>query len=51
MCYLRGQIYTNQNNFDRAKDCYKEAVQVDAKCFEAFDQLIRSNLLTPKEGI
>lgn len=50
MCFLRGQIYTNQNNFDRAKDCYKEAVQVDAKCFEAFDQLIRSNLLTPKEG-
>lgn len=50
MCYLRGQIYTSQNNFDRAKDCYKEAVQVDAKCFEAFDQLIRSNLLTPKEG-
>lgn len=49
MCYLRGQIYTNQNNFDRAKECYKEAVQVDAKCFEAFDQLIRSNLLTPKE--
>lgn len=49
MCYLRGQIYTYQNNFDRAKECYKEAVQVDAKCFEAFDQLIGSNLLSPKE--
>lgn len=49
MCFLRGQIYTNQNNFEQAKECYKEAVQVDAKCFEAFDQLIRGCLLTPKE--
>lgn len=49
MCFLRGQIYTNQNNFDQAKECYKEAVRVDAKCFEAFDQLIRGSLLTPRE--
>lgn len=49
MCFLRGQIYTNQSNFDLAKECFKEAVQVDAKCFEAFDQLIRGSLLTPKE--
>lgn len=49
MCFLRGQIYTNQNNFDQAKECYKEAVRVDAKCFEAFEQLIRGSLLTPRE--
>ncbi|ODV58571.1 anaphase promoting complex subunit CDC16 [Ascoidea rubescens DSM 1968] len=49
MCYLRGMIYANQNNFDRAKECYKEAVQVDAKCFEAFDELIHNNFLTAQE--
>lgn len=49
MCFLRGQIYANQNNFDLAKECFKEAVQVDAKCFEAYDQLIRGSLLTPRE--
>lgn len=49
MCFLRGQIYTNKNNFDQAKECYKEAVRVDAKCYEAFEQLVRGNLLTPRE--
>ncbi|ODV96093.1 hypothetical protein PACTADRAFT_80161 [Pachysolen tannophilus NRRL Y-2460] len=49
MCYLRGLIYANQNNFDRAEECYKEAVLVDVKCFEAFDELIKNNLMTPKE--
>ncbi|EGW35704.1 anaphase-promoting complex component [Spathaspora passalidarum NRRL Y-27907] len=49
MCYLRGLIYANQNNFDRAKDCYKEAVLIDVKCFEAFDELISNNLMTPAE--
>lgn len=49
MCYLRGLIYANQNNFDRAKECYKEAVTVDVKCFEAFNELINNNLMTPGE--
>ncbi|BFZ62290.1 anaphase-promoting complex subunit Cut9 [Saitoella coloradoensis] len=49
MCYLRGFIYAQMNNFDRAKECYKEAVQVDVKCFDAFDQLISNNLMTSNE--
>ncbi|KAH3675942.1 hypothetical protein WICMUC_002238 [Wickerhamomyces mucosus] len=49
LCFLRGQIYSNQNNLERAKECYKEAVLVDVKCFEAFDELIRNDLLTPFE--
>lgn len=49
MCYLRGLIYANQNNFERAKECYKEAVTVDVKCFEAFNELINNNLMTPGE--
>ncbi|OUM53088.1 hypothetical protein BVG19_g2338 [[Candida] boidinii] len=49
MCYLRGQIYAKQNNFERAKECYKEAVLVDAKCYEAFNELIKNHLMTPDE--
>ncbi|EPX74797.1 anaphase-promoting complex subunit Cut9 [Schizosaccharomyces octosporus yFS286] len=49
MCYLRGQVYTNLSDFDRAKDCYKEALMVDTKCFEAFDQLVSNHLLTASE--
>lgn len=49
MCYLRGLVYAKQNAFDRAKECYKEAVRIDVKCFEAFDQLMRNNLMSPDE--
>ncbi|KAG5440781.1 hypothetical protein PCK2_000217, partial [Pneumocystis canis] len=41
MCYLRGVLYANLNKFDRAKECYKEALIIDIKCYEAFEQLIR----------
>lgn len=49
MCYLRGLIYANQNNFEKAKESYKEAVLVDVKCYEAFNELISNNLMTPSE--
>ncbi|KAI5780934.1 hypothetical protein EDC01DRAFT_694941 [Geopyxis carbonaria] len=49
MCYLRGLVYAKQNAFDKAKDCYKCAVQVDVKCFEAFDQLMKNALMSPEE--
>ncbi|ANB13281.1 anaphase promoting complex subunit CDC16 [Sugiyamaella lignohabitans] len=49
LCFLRGQIYTNDNNFDKAKECYREAVKIDAKCYEAFDELVTNNLMTPQE--
>lgn len=49
MCYLRGTIYCKQNNFDRAKECFKDACRIDVKCFEAFDELMTNNLLSPDE--
>lgn len=49
MCYLRGLIYSAQSNFEKAKECYKEALRVDVKCYEAFDELISNNLMTPNE--
>ncbi|KAL3957461.1 hypothetical protein ACCO45_008039 [Purpureocillium lilacinum] len=29
MCFLRGICYAKQNAFDRAKECYKDAVRID----------------------
>ena len=49
MCYLRGLCYANQNAFDRAKECYKDAVRIDVQCFEAFDQLMKNSLMSPGE--
>ena len=49
MCYLRGICCAKQNAFDRAKDCYKDAVRIDIQCFEAFDQLMKNCLMSPKE--
>lgn len=49
MCYLRGVCYAKQNSFDRAKECYKTAVQIDVQCFEAFDQLMTNSLMSPAE--
>ena len=49
MCYLRGICYAKQNSFDRARECYKDAVRIDVQCFEAFDQLMKNSLLSPDE--
>lgn len=49
MCYLRGLVYAKQNAFDKAKDCYKQAVLIDVRCFEAFDQLMKNALMSPDE--
>lgn len=49
MCYLRGLCYAKQNVFDRAKECYKTACQIDVQCFEAFDALMTNSLMSPSE--
>ncbi|KAF2096014.1 cell division cycle protein-like protein [Rhizodiscina lignyota] len=49
MCYLRGVCFAKLNAFDRAKQCYKDAVRIDVQCFEAFDQLMKNSLMTPDE--
>ena len=49
MCYLRGLCYAKQNAFDRAKECYKDAVLIDVQCFEAFDQLMKNSFMSPNE--
>lgn len=49
MCFLRGLCFAKQNAFDRAKECYKDAVRIDVQCFEAFDQLMKNQLMSPDE--
>lgn len=49
MCFLRGVCFAKQSSFDRAKECYKTAVQIDVQCFEAFDQLMTNSLMSPDE--
>ncbi|KAL4894793.1 anaphase-promoting complex, cyclosome, subunit 3-domain-containing protein [Aspergillus ambiguus] len=51
MCYLRGLCFAKQNAFDRARDCYKDAVRIDVLCFEAFDQLMKNSLMSPAEEL
>ncbi|KOG98295.1 anaphase promoting complex subunit CDC16 [Saccharomyces eubayanus] len=49
LCFLRGKIYFAQNNFNKAKEAFREAILVDIKNFEAFEMLLSKNLLTPQE--
>ncbi|KIW79535.1 hypothetical protein Z517_06147 [Fonsecaea pedrosoi CBS 271.37] len=51
MCYLRGLCFAKRNAFDRARDCYKDAVRIDVQCFEAFDQLMKNSLMSPAEEL
>lgn len=49
MCYLRGLCYAHNNAMDRAKECYKTAVQIDVGCMEAFNALVDAALLSPED--
>ncbi|KAL9111522.1 MAG: hypothetical protein Q9227_004010 [Pyrenula ochraceoflavens] len=51
MCYLRGLCFAKRNAFDRARDCYKDAVLIDVQCYEAFEQLMKNSLLSPAEEL
>jgi anaphase-promoting complex subunit 6 len=51
MCYLRGLCFAKRNAFDRARDCYKDAVRIDVQCFEAFDELMKNSLMSPAEEL
>ncbi|ORY92298.1 hypothetical protein BCR43DRAFT_88272 [Syncephalastrum racemosum] len=49
MCYLRGGFYLNKGIVDEARDCFKEALRVDVKCYDALADLVKYNLLTEEE--
>ncbi|CCD23677.1 anaphase promoting complex subunit CDC16 NDAI_0C00160 [Naumovozyma dairenensis CBS 421] len=49
LCFLRGKIFLSQNNFTKAKQSLKDAILIDVKNFEAYEELICKNLLSPEE--
>ncbi|GBB91503.1 hypothetical protein RclHR1_18830003 [Rhizophagus clarus] len=49
ICYLRGYAFSQQANLDNAKKCFKEALELDVKCYEAFHELVSNHMMTVKE--
>ncbi|CAB4395208.1 unnamed protein product [Rhizophagus irregularis] len=49
ICYLRGYALSQQANLDSAKKCFKEALELDVKCYEAFHELVSNHMMTVKE--
>ena len=50
MCHLRGLLMLKLNRGDQAKACFMEALVLDVKCFEAFQQLVDGQMMSPDEG-
>lgn len=50
MCHLRGVLMLKLNRGDQAKHCFMEALALDVKCYDAFEQLISGEMMTPEEG-
>jgi hypothetical protein len=50
MCNLRGILMLKLNRGDQAKLCFMEALALDVKCYDAFEQLISGEMMTPDEG-
>ncbi|KAI8084785.1 uncharacterized protein BX664DRAFT_283572 [Halteromyces radiatus] len=48
MCYARGNAYLQLKETIKAKKCFKEALTVDVKCYDALEALVRHNMLEEK---
>lgn len=48
---LLGKAFEMQENKERAVESYKQALQHNCECFEAFDCLIKNNLLMEEEKL
>ncbi|KAH7920411.1 TPR-like protein [Leucogyrophana mollusca] len=49
MCHLRGILMLKLNRGDQAKQCFMEALALDVKCYDAFDQLVTGEMMAPDE--
>ncbi|KAF8905026.1 hypothetical protein CPB84DRAFT_1676979 [Gymnopilus junonius] len=49
MCHLRGILMLKLNRGDQAKQCFMEALALDVKCYDSFEQLVSSEMMTPDE--
>ena len=51
MCHLRGVVMQHLSRNEVAKECYMEALVLDVKCYESFERLISTEMMTPDEGM
>jgi anaphase-promoting complex subunit 6 len=51
MCNLRGLLMLKLNRGDQAKACFMEALALDIKCYDAFEQLVGGEMMTLEEGV
>ncbi|KAF0444832.1 ApcC hetero-tetramer Cut9-Hcn1 [Gigaspora margarita] len=42
-------LRTQQSDLDNAKQWFKKALEIDVKCFEAFNELVINHMMTSKE--
>jgi anaphase-promoting complex subunit 6 len=47
--YLKGYIYSKQNQYDKAKENLTRALLLDVNCYEAFNLLVSNYMLTNDE--
>lgn len=50
LLYLKGQIYEPLDNRGLACDCYKAALHKDVHCYDAFEALVKHQMLSALEG-
>lgn len=50
MCHLRGLLMLKLNRGETAKECFMEALALDIKCYESFEQLVSGEMMTTDEG-
>ena len=50
MCHLRGLVMLKLNRSDQAKHCFLEALALDVKCYDSFEQLINGEMMSADEG-
>jgi len=47
---LRGHVYEAMDNRSQAVHCYRAALLLDVRCFEAFDCLVQHHMMSTAEG-
>ncbi|CAO3614622.1 unnamed protein product [Mucor hiemalis] len=48
MCFARGKAYLLIKEIDNARDCFKEALNIDVKCYDALEALVQYNMMEEK---
>jgi len=48
---LRGHVYQAMDNRSQAAECYRAALLLDVRCYEAFDCLVQHHMMSAAEGL